>query len=98
MVAGQESFCTRLMSAVPRAFIKTGAEGVFCGAVPHAGVGFALKCDDGASRASEVAVAALLCRLDVWSEEEQAKLVSFSSVDRRNWRDKAVGVVRALSV
>jgi L-asparaginase II len=98
MIAGKVGFCTRLMTAVPRAFIKTGAEGVFCGAVPHAGIGFALKCDDGASRASEVAVAALLCRLDVWSAEERAKLVPFSTVERHNWRDRAVGAVRAMPV
>jgi L-asparaginase II len=43
MVAGSKRFCTRLMEAVPRAFVKTGAEGVFCGAVPHAAIGIALK-------------------------------------------------------
>jgi L-asparaginase II len=48
LVAGSDRFCTNLMQAVPRAFVKTGAEGVFCGAVPHAGFGLAVKCDDGA--------------------------------------------------
>ncbi|MFW6076630.1 MAG: asparaginase, partial [Hyphomicrobiales bacterium] len=64
-VAGSERFCTRLMQAVPRAFVKTGAEGVFCGCVPHAGFGLALKCDDGAGRAAEVIMAALLAHLPV---------------------------------
>ena len=49
MVAGSERFCTKLMEKIPRIFAKTGAEGVYCGAIPHAGIGIAVKCDDGAS-------------------------------------------------
>ena len=46
---------TRLMQAAPgRIFVKTGAEGVYCAAVPELGLGIALKCDDGAGRAAEV--------------------------------------------
>ena len=52
MVAGNARFCTRLMSAVPRVFVKTGAEGVFIAAIEHAGIGVCVKIDDGASRAS----------------------------------------------
>ncbi|MGE0213009.1 MAG: asparaginase [Parvibaculaceae bacterium] len=96
MVAGTDRFCTRLMEAVPRAFMKTGAEGVFCAAVPHAGLGLALKCDDGASRASEVAVAAVLARLQVWTEEERGKLDGFTRVTLSNWDGLEVGEVRAV--
>ena len=31
-----------------RVFVKTGAEGVYCGALPEQGLGLAVKCDDGA--------------------------------------------------
>jgi L-asparaginase II len=95
MVAGSKRFCTRLMEAVPRAFVKTGAEGVFCAAVPHAGLGIALKCDDGAHRASETAIAAVLASLDVWTGEERERLLSFAEVELKNWRKFAVGRVRA---
>jgi L-asparaginase II len=95
MVAGSKRFCTRLMEAVPRAFVKTGAEGVFCGAVPHAGLGVALKCDDGAHRASETAMAAVLASLDVWTEEERQRLLSFAQVPLSNWRKFEVGHIRA---
>ena len=95
MVAGSKRFCTRLMEAVPRAFVKTGAEGVFCGAVPHAGLGIALKCDDGAHRASETAIAALLASLDVWTSEERERLAGFAEVPLRNWRKFEVGRIRA---
>ena len=44
-------------------FTKTGAEGVFCAALPELGLGVALKCDDGAGRAAEVMVACVLAGL-----------------------------------
>ena len=45
--------------------IKTGAEGVYCGILPTLGVGIALKIWDGATRASEVAMATVLRHLGV---------------------------------
>ena len=95
MVAGTGRFCTKLMQAVPRAFVKTGAEGVFCGGVPHAGLGVALKCDDGAHRASEAAMASVLAALDVWTQEERAALAGFAHSDLRNWRKLEIGQIRA---
>lgn len=96
MVAGTNRFCTRVMQAVPRAFVKTGAEGVFCGAIPHAGLGIALKCDDGASRASEAAMAAVMASLPVWTDAEQRALKTFAATDISNWRKTPVGDVHAL--
>lgn len=96
MVAGTERFCTRLMTKVPRAFVKTGAEGVFCGTIPHAGLGIALKCDDGRDRASEAAFAAVLAALDVWTPEETKALASFSHATLKNWRKIEVGEVKAV--
>ena len=61
-VAGTRPRRHRLMEAAPgRIFVKIGAEGVYCAAVPELGLGIALKCDDGAGRAAEVIVAAVLC-------------------------------------
>lgn len=97
MVAGTGRFDTELMEAVPRVFVKTGAEGVYCGCVPHAGLGIALKCDDGAGRAAEVAMASILMDLDVWTPEEKAALAGFRHHDLRNWRKFDVGQVRAAS-
>jgi L-asparaginase II len=42
------------------AFTKGGAEGVWCAGFPEHGLGVALKCDDGAGRAAEVAMAAVI--------------------------------------
>lgn len=94
LVAGSERFCTRLMQAVPRAFVKTGAEGVFCGAVPHAGFGIAVKCDDGASRAAEAIMAALLAHLPVWTAEEEASLRGFATVPLANWAGLETGEIK----
>jgi L-asparaginase II len=96
MVSGTNRFCTQVMQAVPRAFMKTGAEGTFCGAVPHAGLGIALKCDDGASRASESAMAAVMASLPVWTEAERQALKGFAESDLSNCRKIHVGDVHAL--
>ena len=66
MVAGSGRFCTRINGALPGVVqVKTGAEGVFCAMLPTLGLGVALKMWDGAGRASEVAMAALLDHLGV---------------------------------
>ncbi|MGH1419285.1 MAG: asparaginase [Hyphomicrobiaceae bacterium] len=61
LVAGPGRADSVIMRAVPgRVFMKTGAEGVYCGALPEAELGFALKIDDGLTRASAGAAIALI--------------------------------------
>ena len=96
MVAGTKRFCTELMEAVPRAFVKVGAEGVYCAAVPHAAFGIAMKVDDGASRGAEVAVARVLADLDCWTNAEQSALEGMTRHTLTNWRGIEVGEVRAV--
>ncbi len=63
-VAGTGRACTVLMQIAPgRIFCKTGAEGVFCAAIPEQGIAIALKCDDGTTRAAEAMVACDTCPL-----------------------------------
>ena len=65
-VAGQGRACTHLMRAAKEPVaIKTGAEGYFIAILPERGMGLALKITDGATRASDCAVAALLVQLGV---------------------------------
>lgn len=94
MIAGTGRFDTKLMTAIPRIFSKTGAEGVYCACIPHAELGVALKCDDGATRAAEVALAGILGRLDVWTAEERKLLEGFKRHDLVNWRKLVIGEVR----
>ena len=64
LVSGLGRADTVVMAALPgKVYLKPGAEGVYCGAVPGLGLGFALKMDDGASRASASAVMPLIERL-----------------------------------
>jgi L-asparaginase II len=98
MVAGTGRYCTEVLKALAGlAFVKTGAEGVFCAALPTLGLGVALKCDDGAGRASEAMMSAVLLALLGGSiDEDRAAAVraaGFSTI--RNWRGREVGTVRA---
>ena len=95
LVAGSDRFCTKIMTAVPRLFAKTGAEGVYCGCVPHAGIGITVKCDDGASRAAEVIFAKALASLDIWHEDEKHLLLEHSQSDLKNHNGIIVGQLRA---
>lgn len=63
-VAGTDRACANLMQAAPgRIFVKIGADGVYCGAVPELGLGIAVKIDDGTERAVIAVMAAVLARL-----------------------------------
>ena len=94
-VAGTERFCTEIMRLFgARVFVKTGAEGVMCGALPGEGFGIAVKCDDGAARAAEVVMAALIGRFCILSEKDRAGLDRFLHPILRNWNGIAVGALR----
>jgi L-asparaginase II len=94
-VAGTNRFCTRLMELVPgRIFAKTGAEGVFCAALPEEGLGIALKCEDGTTRAAEVMVAAVLARLVGNDGTLSARLSELATRTLTNWNGIEVGTVR----
>jgi L-asparaginase II len=95
MVAGTGRFCTRIMKDVPRLFAKTGAEGVYCGVIQHAGIGIAIKCDDGATRAAEVIFAKIVSDLPVWNAEEKAILSTYSSSKLRNRNEIITGEISA---
>lgn len=95
MVAGTDRFCTRIMQTFRgRVFVKTGAEGVFCAAVPELGYGIALKCDDGATRASEVMMATVLQGLLDLNDEEAKVLHKDVRPDILTRLDVVAGQVR----
>lgn len=95
-VAGTGRACTELMQLAPgRIFVKTGAEGVFCGALPELGLGIALKCEDGATRAAEAMVAAVLAKLLAGDAGLSAKLRARADHAMTNWNGIEVGRVRA---
>lgn len=94
-VAGTRRACTELMELAPgRIFAKTGAEGVFCAAIPEKGYGIALKCEDGSTRGAEAMVGAVLAKLFEDDHELSAKLGDWSTKTLNNWNRIEVGQIR----
>jgi L-asparaginase II len=94
-VAGTGRFCTEIMELFgARVFAKTGAEGVYCGALPEPGLGIAIKCDDGAGRASQAIMAALVARFLPLDDAERAALTRFAHPPLRNWNGFEIGALR----
>ncbi len=92
MVAGTDRFDTQLMGALGASvFSKTGAEGVFCAALPELGLGLAVKCRDGAGRAAEVATAALV---DRFLKPQLSEFNTLLRPELRNWNGIKVGELR----
>lgn len=95
MVAGKGRYCTGVMEVLGRrAFVKTGAEGVFCVSLPEYGLGVAVKCDDGATRAAEAMTTAVLHEIGVIDEADRQKLAHYLVVPLKNRRDFTVGAIR----
>jgi L-asparaginase II len=94
-VAGENRLCSALMGAVAgRIIAKVGAEGVYCAAVPGADLGIALKVMDGATRAAEPALLAVLHRLGLVTAAELASLTRWVEPAVMNTRGERVGSIR----
>jgi L-asparaginase II len=94
-VAGEGGACTELMRAMGgRVAIKTGAEAVFVAIIPERRLGIALKIVDGATRASEAAITALLVRCGVLEPEHPAARARLNA-PQRNWRGMETGAIVA---
>jgi len=66
MVAGEGEACTDLMRAMGgKVAVKGGAEGYYVAIIPEKRLGVALKIVDGATRARQAAITAVLVRLGV---------------------------------
>ena len=78
-----------------RVFVTTGAEGVYCAALPELGLGLAVKVDDGATRAAQATIAALIARFLPLDDDERARFSAFAAPILRNWNGIEVGALRA---
>lgn len=95
LVGGRGRFDTRAMRATRgRVLLKSGAEGVYAMIVPEAGLGVALKIDDGDKRASEMAAANLLRALGLLDGPARDALKDDLLCPWRNVAGKRVGVFR----
>lgn len=87
LVAGEGRSCTALMRAMQgKAAVKTGAEAVFVAILPELKLGVALKITDGATRASECAITAILSGLGVLDADHPTALAYMNApiLNRRN--------------
>jgi L-asparaginase II len=98
MVAGTGRFCTALIARKStEIYVKAGAEGVFVAAIYELGVGIALKIDDGAKRASEVALAEILRYLEVLDDTDWEALADFAAPHILNRAGRDVGEIRTVT-
>ena len=97
LLAGTGRCCSRLLELADGAvFVKMGAEGVYIAMLPRLGWGVALKIDDGAGRAAEVALVAVLERLGALDHiGDREALASLSSPPVLNSRGIVVGHLAA---
>ena len=94
MVAGDGRACTRIIeTAGARVLVKFGAEGVFFAALYESGLGLALKVRDGATRAADAAIAAMLDRLGVLDDRDREALADMLDKPLRNWAGRLIGAV-----
>jgi L-asparaginase II len=90
LVAGTGRSDTVLMRAAKgRAATKAGAEAYYAAIVPEAGLGIALKIDDGAGRGAETAIAAILDKLGLIGDDKDARALIRAPV--LNTRNATVG-------
>jgi L-asparaginase II len=93
-VAGRaDTVLTALLGA--RVYLKGGAEGVHCMALPELGLGVAIKCDDGAGRASDALAARLVRRFLPLSETVMQAVERLAEPRTTNWNGIDVGSLRA---
>ncbi|WP_339253039.1 asparaginase [Sporosarcina sp. FSL W8-0480] len=95
MVGGTSRFCTDFMKHMGRKmFGKSGAEGVYCVGVPKAGIGIAVKIEDGNSRATNAVIMEILSQMNLIDEQEAKALERYHFPALLNVRKEKVGVLK----
>ncbi len=93
LVAGTGRLCTDLMTAAPGIVAKVGAEGVYGASIPEAGVGLAVKVEDGGWRAVDAVLVALLDHLGLLTAEARRALAGYLEPVLLNTRKEVVGTL-----
>jgi L-asparaginase II len=95
-VAGTGRFCTEVMRvAGTKAAIKTGAEGVYMGALPELGLGLCIKTEDGNGRGAEIVMGHLLRHFGIIDDAQAAQLKQSLEPTLRNWAGTEIGSIKA---
>lgn len=95
LIAGRNSFDTEVIRGTGgQALVKKGAEGVAVAVLPRLGLGVALKIDDGAARARDVAMATLIHHAGAVSKEQWRRMVDLHTVPVMTRAGRDAGVIR----
>lgn len=98
-IAGRDRLCTDLAKASDgEIIVKTGAEGYFVGLVPSENTGFALKIDDGATRASNAAIGGLIHAMGWARLINNSNLQQYFNPAIENSQGRTVGQLRASDI
>ena len=92
---GATRFSSTLMESAPHLVAKGGAEALECIGWPERGLGIAIKCEDGASRAVGPAAMLLLEQLGAVDDAAREKMAAWIAPVVRNAAGLEVGVLRA---
>ena len=84
-------FCKFFSWEFSSVFLKTGAEGVYVAAIPSLKLAIAIKCEDGATRAAESAMTALLDHVGITKEISDENLSRFRRPIISNWNKRITG-------
>ena len=94
-VAGQNRFDTNIMVAGKGLFaVKAGAEGVHVGMFFKSGLGVAIKCEDGAKRATDVAMANIVNLLGGFDKVSEIEVSHYLRRPLNNAAGLPTGVIR----
>ena len=96
LVAGETRACTELMRAAPGVALKTGAEAVFTAIIPSKKLGIAIKVEDGAFRASEALITALLIQMGFLNDQHPSALRRLGPI--YNWDGLQTGHIEVTLV
>lgn len=96
LIAGRRRFDTEILKLFgpDGPYLKGGAEGVHCIAIPEAGIGIAIKADDGGNRASDIAAALMLAAFARPEGEAAAALADRVERTERDRNGRPVGMTR----
>ncbi|MSP50051.1 MAG: asparaginase [Alphaproteobacteria bacterium] len=95
LIAGTGRWDSAVLAAVGRDLVvKGGAEGVHAAALPSKGLGIALKIDDGAGRASQIALGNALRRHGALTDTQIQTLSGQLAQPLKNWTGTHVGDVK----
>lgn len=96
LMSGHQRPCALMIDALKgRGVVKTGAEGVYAAVLPDRGLGIAVKIDDGATRASVVAIVSILAWLDGFRPDSAGMLETLRAAPIKSAAGAITGHVQA---